>query len=169
MQISLSEVPSHYREKMDILHSIPDSLHKVSVNDICKNAGISRKKFYSLFESKDSVLYWYLDVCFALTLQKVGHGLTWRETIVNCLELVVDEREFLAQNFPIWTDKQQGVLWTMHAKLQEAFRKMLAEKGVAITPPLDVEVRVHSATVASLIRCWVKPNDFGSAEEFADV
>ena len=49
--------------KMRILHAVDKSLDRITVAEICRNAGISRQTFYRHFESKYDIPWWYSIFC----------------------------------------------------------------------------------------------------------
>lgn len=60
-----------------MLKSVDRPLEVISVNDICKNAGISRQTFYNHFESKYMLRSWWSEYCEQFSLDRIGIDLSW--------------------------------------------------------------------------------------------
>lgn len=139
----------------------------MTVSAICKKCGISRKKFYTMFESKYDIMYWYLDFCFSVSLYKIGRSLTWHEGVTTCLELVEQERPFFLADYEDLVQKQKSYYWPLKARRIEVIEETLALRG--LTQPsaaLRLEASIYSNWVPDLIRHWLQPNDFLNLEEY---
>lgn len=66
------------RTKMKILHAVNKSLDKITIAEICENAGISRQTFYRHFESKYDIPWWYSIFVASSILMKLAERLTGR-------------------------------------------------------------------------------------------
>lgn len=166
VQIPLADVPADYRDKIAVLHAADSPLDRMTVSAICKKCGISRKKFYSLFDSKYGIMYWYLDFCFSVSLYKIGRALSWQEGVATCLELVEQERPFFLADYEDIVQKQQSYYWPLKARRIEVIEETLAHRGVPLTPTLQAEASVYSNLVPDLIRYWIQANDFASLDDY---
>lgn len=139
----------------------------MTVSIICKKCGISRKKFYTLFDSKYDIMYWYLDFCFSVSLYRIGRDLTWRDGIRTCLELVTQERAFFLADYEDIVQKRGSYYWPLNARRIQVVEETLERRaGKGLTAMLRLEVAVYSNLVPDLIRYWIKPNDFFGMEEY---
>lgn len=167
MQIPLSDVPIDYQEKIAVLHAANSPLDRMTVDAICKNCGISRKKFYTLFESKYDIMYWYLDFCFSVSLYKIGKGLSWQEGVTTCLELVTQEQAFFLADYESLLDKEKSYYWPLRTKRIAVIEETLvAHRKAELTAKLRAEIAVYSNLVPDLIRHWIQPNKFRDLDEY---
>ena len=82
------------RVKMRILHAVDKSLDRMTISEICKNAGISRQTFYRHFESKYDIPWWHSIFCRQFYLNEIGRTIDWHTGYYHHLRLVSQEREF---------------------------------------------------------------------------
>ena len=82
------------RVKMKILHAVDKSLDRMTISEICKNAGISRQTFYRHFESKYDIPWWHSIFCRQFYLNEIGRTIDWHTGYYHHLRLVSQEREF---------------------------------------------------------------------------
>lgn len=80
--------------KMKILHAVDKSLDKMTISDICHNAGISRQTFYRHFESKYDIPWWYAIYCRQFYLNEIGRTIDWETGYYHHLRLLSQERDF---------------------------------------------------------------------------
>ena len=69
---------------MDVLTALSEvaadtPFEKISINQICDKAEISRATFYYHFKDKFDVVQWYFNLLAAEYLRKIGRSLTWAE------------------------------------------------------------------------------------------
>lgn len=168
MQIPLSSIPDDFCDKTAIMHAVDKPLEDITVEYICRRCGISRSKFYSLFESKYDIGYWYLSFVYDQTLGRVGTELTWREGIEGCLELMDQERVYF--NYTSRTpDKVPNLYWMIRADRVRRLEEVFAERGIALTEALRTEADIYSEVVDTLLRRWVEGSTELSLEEFVDL
>ncbi len=168
MQIPLADVPADFQDKIAVLHAVDRPLDSMTVSAICKKCCVSRKKFYTLFDSKYDIMYWYLDFCFSVSLYRIGRDLAWREGVTACLELVEQERAFFLADYEDLVQKRGSYYWPLNARRIAAIEETLARRGEEATATLRLEATVYSNLVPDLIRYWIKPNEFNDVGEYVD-
>lgn len=82
------------RTKMKILHAVDRSLDRITISEICRNAGISRQTFYRHFQSKYDIPWWYAVFCRQFYLNEIGRTVGWRTGYYHHLRLIAQERDF---------------------------------------------------------------------------
>lgn len=168
MQISLSDIPTDFQQKVAVMQAVSGPLEELTVDEICKSAGISRSKFYELFSSKYDIGYWYLNLVYDLTLGRVGSSLSWREGIESCLDLMDQQRMYFRYTART-PDNIPNLFWAIRADRIKALCALLNERNVEITPKLRAEVELYATAVDFLLRRWVENDDIRSVEAFTDL
>lgn len=77
-----------------ILHAVDRSLEKITVAQICENAGVSRNTFYRYFDSKYDIPTWHGRYCQLFYLNEVGRTIDWRTGYFHDFRLLSEERAF---------------------------------------------------------------------------
>lgn len=80
--------------KFKILHAVDGPIDKLSVKDICKNAGIARDTFYRHFDTKYHIAIWHGKFVQSLYLDNVGRTIDWKTGYYHNLRLLAEEKEF---------------------------------------------------------------------------
>lgn len=168
MLFSPDEVPRDYAKKIAVLQAVDAPLRRITVNEICSKANISRKTFYSLFETKESIMSWFQGVCMDLSIMKIGTTLSWREGLTLYLELLEEQRRFFEIHYVEWSDKSVSMSLSLFRKRQSDIRSLLEARGVPIDPVLVMEMQAFALTMPEFMRIWFSPNDFESMESFVD-
>lgn len=81
--------------KMRILHAIDGSLDRITISEICQNAGISRQTFYRHFKSKYDIPSWHTIFCRQFYLNEIGRSINWETGYYHHLRLITEERVFI--------------------------------------------------------------------------
>lgn len=74
--------------------TVSKSFDKISVTQICTEAGMSRATFYRHFSDKFSIPQWYLDFAWAHGVHEIGRTLSWREGYYITEADVAKHRDF---------------------------------------------------------------------------
>ena len=80
--------------KMRILHAVDKSLDRITIAEICENAGISKQTFYRHFDSKYDIPWWHSIYCRQFYLNEIGRTIDWRPGYYHHLRLILKERDF---------------------------------------------------------------------------
>ena len=67
--------------------AVNQPIRKVTVDEICANAGISKPTFYRHFESKHEVIPWLIAWCDDITVARIGTSFTWEEALARATTL----------------------------------------------------------------------------------
>lgn len=79
------------RTKMKILHAVDKSLDRITIAEICENAGISRQTFYRHFQSKYDIPWWHSIFCRQFYLNEIGRTIDWKTGYYHHLRLIAQE------------------------------------------------------------------------------
>ncbi|WP_165249646.1 TetR/AcrR family transcriptional regulator [Adlercreutzia sp. ZJ141] len=86
------------RTRMDILHAVDKSLDRMTVAEICKNAGVSRQTFYRFFESKYDIPCWHTMYCRRFYLNEIGRTISWETGYYHHFRLILQEYDFYSKS-----------------------------------------------------------------------
>lgn len=124
-----------------MLKSVDRPLEVISVNDICKNAGISRQTFYNHFESKYMLRSWWSEYCEQFSLDRIGIDLSWEEASIRYAQLMLSPGNFIfksASNNRAESEPYEKILVERRVN---ALRKACSYRNVEIAP--DLEYAMH--------------------------
>lgn len=158
MPLPLSKLCPDFDARIAVFRAIDAPVSELTVADLCNRAGITRKRFYTLFEGKEDVFRWYLDLVFNASLYEVGRSLTWGEGVRSCLSYIADERKVFAASYGGHCDPASRY-WVLKGKRVDEMIRTLKDNGVHITTMLDLEMDLYSSAVPTLIRRWVTAPD----------
>ncbi len=81
--------------KLRILNSIDKPVSSMTVNDICRNAGISRQTFYNHFDNKFSIASWWSEYCEQFYMNRIGFDYSWEEGTLRHLRILFSKNKVL--------------------------------------------------------------------------
>ncbi len=77
--------------KLRIFHAFDRNIEDLTVDSICRKAGVSRPTFYHHFSSKYDVAVWSGIFICRQTVDQIGRTLTWEEGLRAYFELGISE------------------------------------------------------------------------------
>lgn len=166
MPLPLSKLCSDFDERIAVFHSIDAPIENLTVAELCKRAGISRKRFYTLFEGKEDIFHWFLNLVFEASLYEVGRSLTWEEGIRACLSYIADEKNVFAASYKKGGGPSSRY-WALHRERMEEATRTLNMRGISITSKLSLEIDLFSSAVPTLIRYWVEAPESCTIDDYA--
>ncbi|MDO4326247.1 MAG: TetR/AcrR family transcriptional regulator [bacterium] len=132
---------------------------KITVNDICQSAMISRSAFYLHFEDK----YHLLHYCLEEELERWKHAMRNKsvdEFILYILDCVLDKKNFYYNTIATETDRE---VTSMFQKVfQQFFWNYLKERqeaGCTFPGPLSITSAFYAGGLATSTAQWIQ-NDF---------
>lgn len=141
MLISLSSIPTDFQEKMAVFHAIDKPVERLTVNEICMKCGISRKRFYELFDSKHAIVQWYLIWASSVSVYEAGRALSWRTSILRWLQLIEEERQYFEVDQEEAVNRQEGYYLFMARRCSISMEETLTQfRKIKTTPMLKVEL-----------------------------
>lgn len=85
--------------KLGALRSVTRPIDEMTVKELCRETGISRQTFYTYFESKYDIAYWYMELCETATLNGFRSGEEWRRALDSYAALMYEYRDNLQYAF----------------------------------------------------------------------
>ncbi|MEG2533301.1 MAG: TetR/AcrR family transcriptional regulator [Gordonibacter sp.] len=94
-----SSLMDGFQSKMHILDALDRlmrdaSFDKITVTEICTEAGISRATFYRYFKDKFAIPQWHLNFAYSRGANEIGRTLSWREGYYISEATVFEKRAF---------------------------------------------------------------------------
>lgn len=80
--------------KYRFLKAVDCPLCDLTVETICKNAGLTKRTFYNHFESKYEIPYWYSQLGRLSYYNEIGRTLDWQQGLSLHFSFLYPEREF---------------------------------------------------------------------------
>lgn len=127
-----------------ILKSVDRPLEVISVNDICKNAGISRQTFYNHFESKYTLRSWWSEYCEQFSLDRIGIDLSWEEASIRYAQLMLSPGNFIFKSASNNRTESEPYEKNLVERRINALRKACSYRNVEIAPDLEYAMRHYA-------------------------
>lgn len=168
-----SLVSSEYKMKMRIFTSLLELMKtrsggKITVNDICAGASISRSSFYHHFSDKYDIANWYALLLAQYGLYETGRSLTWHEGILKTLESMRAVDPF----FQIMSEHQSGdflAFGSIEQRQKNLEGTLTRFKGLNLTRERGMQIRAFALVETTLVKDWIVREDGDTASEFVDL
>lgn len=140
---------------------------KITVNDICQNAMVSRSTFYLHFEDK----YQLLSFCLQIARQKLKESAQEKD-LRGCLHMLlsnVKEQEKLYRNL-FMADVNLELIQMFQSELHTVFMEALTEfeqQGAEFQSPLPLLAVYYANGISGMIMWWIENNFQYSVDEMA--
>ena len=129
------------------------SFGKITVNDLCGEAMVSRSAFYANFEDKYDLLHFCMDVLRQRVFEE-SEGLPLEQRLHNVLERVRDN--VLVFRNLLMADMDTELLEMMRRGFLRDLEHILEEQeGDALPGPADVIAVYYTSGITSVIIYWV--------------
>lgn len=149
----------------DLLHQ--KSFNKISVNELCQTASISRSSFYANFRDKYDLLSYCLNEQRG-KLESLFHSHSAKDLLTIMLNLIQEESRFFYHAFGDSFDEEVGEIF--YNFFSEPFNTLLQEKiqqGATFLVPVEYVSAFYIGGLSSMILRWIKSNYSISKEELA--
>lgn len=130
--------------RIHILKSVDKPLEDITVNEICKNAKISRQTFYNHFESKYMLRSWWSEHCEQFSLDRIGIDYSWEEGSIRYAQMMLSPGNFIFKSATAhWADPEPYEVALITRRVN-ALKKACAYRGIEITPDLDYAMHLYA-------------------------
>lgn len=161
------------RTRFKILRSVNDALEKMSVKEICENAGVSRDTFYRYFNSKYDIAVWHGKLVQSIYLDQVGRTMDWETGYFHNLRLLAEEKDFYLHAFRE-TGRKLKDFPEMEQHRAQVIRQTLEEwRNVELDDEMEFCIQSFALLETVLITKWLRggcqPGPSIQAKRMADM
>lgn len=138
---------------------------KITISQICEEASVSRKMFYSHFENKNAIMTWHFDDILSKTLALIGREKTWLEGETEFCKMWMENRPLILDSFQ--DDSYDAVSAHSYHTSRDAYLKTVEEE-LKITPDIKLKFQINAITLlhSSLTYQWLQFEERETPEEF---
>lgn len=143
------------------------SFAKITVNDLCLEALVSRSAFYVHFADKYALLGYCMEMLRQNVFEETAGG-SFREKIRAALEKIKDNSRTF-KNL-VLAELDMELIEMLRASFSEEFQRLLLEKkppDIELPGPPEIIAVYYSAGIANTILYWVSRNMPYSVDEMA--
>lgn len=132
-----------------------ESIERVRVTDLCRDAGISRATFYENFQDIYAVATWMWDYLMSSTLYQAGETLSCYEAHLRKFEVLRGHREFFGNAMRIvgYASICQHGGRRMHEHIEQVFMR---KAGRAPTADEALQLEFFTTGAKHMTRHWVE-------------
>lgn len=149
----------------DLLHKKP--FQKISVNELCETAQVSRSAFYANFEDK----YHLLSCCLhskTESLNALTQTLSPEEFLYGVLNYLQEDGRFFHNAFGADLEEESLlILYRFFSHFLTSFLNRRVEQGFVLPGPMEVVVSFYIGGLTSTSLSWIKSNYRLPAKEVA--
>jgi AcrR family transcriptional regulator len=143
------------------------SFKKITVNDICQHAMISRSAFYLHFEDKYSLLSYCMEMEL-LRWAKVMQCSDFHSYLVFVLNEILKKRNFYNNTFVSAQDSElYAMFYTLFSRFFTAGLEKLLDQGQTLPYPVSIISAFYVGGITCSIIQWIKKDFSISVEEMA--
>ncbi len=144
------------------------SFASITVNDLCKEALVSRSAFYANFEDKYALLRFAAQQLHS-QLFDAADDLDWNARMRLVLRNVQDKTKIIKNLLLVDTDRTLASM--MVRSFQQHFYALVERSDASQLPftgPMDIIANYYCAGITSAILSWVRQNQPYTVEEMAE-
>lgn len=138
---------------------------QITIQNICRQADLSRQTFYNFFDSKEEVLRFCLQEKYKLQFQRLSmqSAITPQETVTAFATVLEENRELLRSMIE---NELSGIIADEIAKCVSLFAGRFVKKRDHLLPYSEA---LLSGALAHLLLCWFRQEDPISTEELTEL
>lgn len=144
------------KAKLRILHAVDKSLDRMTITEICKNAGISRQTFYRHFKSKYDIPWWYCIYCRQFYLNEIGRTIDWKTGYYHHMRLIAQERDFFRKSIQYSINTPFGQTIMPENRQAVLFDTLENYRHVTVNDNLRFIVQVFSKLECEVLNDWFR-------------
>ncbi|MEF9841031.1 MAG: TetR/AcrR family transcriptional regulator [Raoultibacter sp.] len=144
------------RTKMNILHAVTKSLDKITVSEICENAGISRQTFYRHFESKFDIPWWHSIFCRQFYLDEIGRTISMETGYYHHLRLIAQEEAFYRRSLQYSINTPYGHTVLPDHRKNVILKTLRQCRGIEPNANMMFLIENFSKTETEVINDWYR-------------
>ena len=138
------------KTKMRIIKAVTAPLDEMTVQDICRGAGISRQTFYNHFQTKFSLVPWWSAWCEDFYLSRIGFEYSWEEGAIRHAQLLLSEKDFLFNALRSKKYRAELGVTGVARHRRKVLRDALARKGVEVDSLMEFCIAAQTRSEADL-------------------
>lgn len=128
---------------------------EIGIDDICREAYISRPTFYRYFKNKDNIIRWETKKIFSIGVSRIGRQWTWQEGFFITVSALYKYRSFYAD--PDYLEFTSGLFEFCEQMLTRDILETISLIGcVAVTERIRFVVEAMSASTGVMTMKWIK-------------
>lgn len=141
---------------MKILHAVDQSLDRITISELCENAGISRQTFYRHFKSKYDIPSWHTIFCRQFYLNEIGRSIDWKTGYYHHLRLISKERDFYRKSIQYTINEPFGQT-VLPENRQNIISETLARyRNVPIDRNMRFIIETFSKLECEVLNDWMR-------------
>lgn len=144
------------KTKMKILHAVDRSLDRITISEICKNAGISRQTFYRHFKSKYDIPSWHTIFCRQFYLNEIGRSINWETGYYHHLRLITEERDFYRKSIQYTINEPFGQTIIPESRKNVIFETLARYRKIPINHNMRFIVETFSKLECEVLNNWMR-------------
>lgn len=152
--------------RMRIIDAIDEPVADLTVEAICKKAGISKQTFYSRFSSKFDIANWFCAYYESMFLYEIGRTLSWEDGLYALFSTYETRRDFL--QFSATHTPDNGT--ETKSRHREALKETLEHhRGVRLTQDVVFLIEAYLEIEVFLVGEWFRAGLSPCAEKFTEL
>lgn len=144
------------KTKMKILHAVDKSLDRITILEICENAGVSRQTFYRHFKSKYDIPSWHTIFCRQFYLNEIGRSINWETGYYHHLRLITEERDFYRKSIQYTINEPFGQTVIPENRKNVILETLAYYRKVSIDRNMRFIVETFSKLECEVLNDWMR-------------
>ena len=142
-------------------------VENITVDQIAREAGLSRQTFYRHFKDKYDLINWYFDELLLESFDQMGSGRTVREGLQRKFTFIEKEHLFFYAAFK--NDEQNNLKQHDFEMILDFYRNLVKEKGGKLTGQDDSLLEMYCQASVYMTVKWVLNNMPSSEKTLANL
>ncbi|MDO4443763.1 MAG: TetR/AcrR family transcriptional regulator [Slackia sp.] len=153
---------------MKILHAVNQSLDRITISEICENAGISRQTFYRHFKSKYDIPSWHTIFCRQFYLNEIGRSINWETGYYHHLRLITEERDFYRKSIQYTINEPFGQTVVPESRKNIILETLIHYRKIPIDHNMRFIVETFSKLECEVLNDWMRSDRETNLAQWTD-